>query len=656
MKMEIALFGNPNCGKTTLFNELTGGNRSVGNWTGTTVSLDIGHFHYNKQAIDLVDIPGIYSLFTHSPEQLTGCEYLLNYHPDALINIVDATNLERNLYLSTQLIESGIPVVVALNMADELKAEGLYVDEKKLSALLGVPCVKISAAKGYGIQKLMEAVFAVIKEPDLCDSDTLIRQFSPQLRGELEHIVAMIDAETVPEHLDRHWIGLQMMKEHWQGDLPQELRGHGDIWEERISEERYRIINDIIAQVIKVSPLIRRRELTQKIDAVLCHRLLALPIFMVIMFLVFYIAFGPIGRVVYDAFDYLFSDLFAVWASNGLNAVNASPVIIGLIVDGIIGGVGAVMAFFPQLALLFLCLSLLEFSGYMARAAFMTDKLLNRLGLSGMSFIPMVLGFGCSVPAIMSCRALDNKKERLLTMLLIPFMSCSAKMPVYGLIAGIFFPGKQFLVIFGIYLFGIFMAFISSLILRPKIIGKQKAVFLMEMPPYRKPVWHCIWSSVWVRVWDFISRAGTIILLASIVVWFLGNFNTSLQMVESTESLLSSLGQFAEPLFRPLGFGLWQIVVALLVGFMAKEAVIATLAVLYAGTSSLALALGSLISPAAAIALLVFILLYTPCVASIAAVKQESGSWKYALFIVAFQLSIAWIMSFIVYRLLLLFA
>jgi len=309
LKLEIGLFGNPNCGKTTLFNELTGGNRSVGNWTGTTVTLDIGHFHYKKQAIDLVDIPGIYSLFTHTPEQLTGCEYLLNYHPDVLLNVVDSTNLERNLYLTTQLIESGIPVVVALNMHDAMQEQGLFVDAKKLSELLGAPCVKISAAKGYGIERLLETIMAVTKNSSLCNSDKIVDRFAPEIREKLEQIVSQIDDDSVPEHIDRHWVGLQMMKEHWQGELPEELRGQGDAWEMAISEERYRIIGEIVNQVIKVSPLIKRRQLSEKIDAIVCNRYLALPIFCVVMFFIFYLAFGPLGNALNGAFEYLFNVL-----------------------------------------------------------------------------------------------------------------------------------------------------------------------------------------------------------------------------------------------------------------------------------------------------------------------------------------------------------
>lgn len=599
--MQIALFGNPNCGKTTLFNELTGGNRSVGNWTGTTVTLEMGHFRYENQPIELVDIPGTYSLFTNSPEQLLAGDYLASQQADVLLNIVDATNLARNLYLTSQLIAKGMPMVVALNMSDELKKQGLSLDAKKLSSLLGVRCMKISAAKGQGLEELLAAVMAAEKPGKARKSAVLAEQ------------------------------------------------------QAQSSEQLYQAINDIVAQVLKSSPLRRQQTISKKIDSIVCHRALALPIFLVVMFLVFYLAFGPLGNAINTAFEHFFKDILAAWTYQALSALNASPLLIHLLVDGIISGVGTVMAFLPQLTILFFCLSLLEFSGYMARAAFITDKLLSKLGLSGMSFIPLVLGFGCSVPAIISCRALDNRRERLLTMLLIPFMSCSAKMPVYALLVGAFFREGQFLIIFAIYLLGVFMAFIASLLLRPKIMGKQKTAFLMEMPPYRRPIWHSIGNSVWMRVWDFIMRAGSLILLASIAVWFLANFSVSMQMVASSDSLLANIGAFIEPLFQPLGFGYWQIAMALLLGIMAKEAIISTLAVLYAGAASLPLALSSLLQPAAAFSLLVFILLYTPCIAAIVTMKRTSGSWKYTAFMIVFQLLIAWLMSFCTYYLALLF-
>lgn len=651
MKAEIALLGNPNCGKTTLFNELTGDNKTVGNWTGVTVTLEIGHFHYNEQAFDVVDLPGIYSLFTHSPEQITACEYLVNYHPDVLVNIVDSTNLERNLYLTTQLVETGVPVVVALNMEDELLRQGLSLDAKALSEQLGVPCVKISATRRRGIDKLMQTVMDVALHPYRGRPAKLAEFYSPEVRQKIDETLTLIEPSVIPSHLNLRWAALQMLEEHWPGPMPAAVIGCGDDWELKVGEERYAYIRQIVGRVLKKSPLVKRHEFTRKLDRVLCHPLLALPIFVLVMLLIFFFSFGQPGGLITGWFEVFLNEILPRAIAALLAAVQAGPVISSLVLDGIIAGVGGVLVFLPQLMLLFFFLALLEYSGYMARAAFLTDKLLSRFGLSGMSFIPMVLGFGCTVPAIMGCRALENKRERLLTMSVVPFMSCSARMPVYGLFAAAFFAADKWLVISSLYLLGIVVALGTAVILSPMIMKKERPLFLMEMPPYRKPVWHCVWRTLWMRTWDFISRAGSIILIASVIVWFLSNFNLRLQLVADTStSILSQLGVLIAPLLAPLGLGQWQIAVALLTGFMAKEAVVSTLAVLLAGSGGLELALSALISPAAAYALLVFVLLYTPCVATLAAVRRESSSTGFTLRMIAYQLIVAWLVAFIAYQ------
>lgn len=657
MKAEIALLGNPNCGKTTLFNELTGDNKSVGNWTGVTVTLEVGHFHYQEQAIDIVDLPGIYSLLTHSPEQITACEYLVNYHPDVLINIVDSTNLERNLYLTTQLVETGVPVVVALNMEDELKKQGLALDAKALSEQLGVPCVKISATKRIGIDRLMQTVMEVVRKPSLGRSERAADFYSAEIKNRIDEMAAQIDKTAVPAHLNLRWVALQMLEEHWQGNAPAHRDdGAGDDWELKIGEERYARIREIVPKVLKKSPLVRRNELTKKIDAVVCHRIWALPVFILVMLVVFYISFGPFGSMINGWFGVFFDEILPRAARAALAAIHAGPVVESLVVDGVIAGVGGVLVFLPQLMLLFFFLALLEYSGYMARAAFITDKLLARFGLSGMSFIPMVLGFGCSVPAVMACRALDSRRERLLTMSVVPFMSCSARMPVYLMFAAAFFASQKWLVIGSLYLLGIMAALLTALVLSPMIMKKERPLFLMEMPPYRKPVWHCVWRTLWLRTWDFISRAGSIILVASVIVWFLNSFDTSLQLTaDSSQSILSRLGVLLAPLFRPLGFGYWQIAVALLTGLMAKEAVVSTLAVLLTAGAAVDTALAAMLSPAAAYALLVFVLLYTPCVATLAAIRRESASTSFMLRIFVYQLVVAWLLAFAVYHIGLLF-
>ena len=656
MKAEIALLGNPNCGKTTLFNELTGDNKTVGNWTGVTVTLEVGHFHYQGQAIDIVDLPGIYSLLTHSPEQITACEYLVNYHPDVLINIVDSTNLERNLYLTTQLVETGVPVVVALNMEDELRKEGLSLDAKALSDRLGVPCVKISATKRIGIDKLMQTVMHVVHKPELGRPSRFPDFYSAEIKQQIDETMSHIDHKDVPEHLNLRWVALQMLEEHWQGTTPAHLAGMGDDWELRIGEERYARIREIVPQVLKKSPFIRRNEMTKRIDAIVCHRIWAFPIFLMIMLLIFYISFGPFGSMINEWFGLFFDEWLPSATHSLLSVLQTGPVLESLLIDGIIAGVGGVLVFLPQLMLLFFFLSLLEYSGYMARAAFITDKLLARFGLSGMSFIPMVLGFGCSVPAVMACRVLDSRRERLLTMAIVPFMSCSARMPVYLLFAAAFFASRKWLVIGSLYLIGILAALLTALMLRPVLMKGDRPLFLMEMPPYRKPVWHCIWRTLWLRTWDFISRAGSIILIASVVVWFLNNFNLQLQLTaDSSQSILSRLGMLLAPIFQPLGYGYWQIAVALLTGLMAKEAVVSTLSVLLAGGTAVDIALSTMLTPPAAYALLVFVLLYTPCVATLAALRRESGKWGFVARSFVYQMAFAWFVSWIIYRIGLLF-
>ncbi len=659
MKLEIALFGNPNSGRTTLFNELTGAGRSVGNWTGVTVALEIGHFHYRQQAFDIVDMPGIYSLFTHSPEQLTACQYLLNYHPDVIVNVVDCTNLERNLYLTTQLIETGVPVVVALNMGDELSRQGLALNLPELSRQLGAPCVTISAVKRIGVDHLLDKVLELAENPRLCNDGPIACRFSPEINGKLAEIMAKLPEDAVPPPLNPRWAALQMLEEHWQGgDIPQELVGGGDDWELRIGEERYQMAAEIAAKGIRKSPYIKRHEITRKIDAVVCHRVWALPIFVLVMCAIFFLSFGPVGAWIQGWFKLAFTQWLPAAAGDALAALGAGEVVRGLFVDGIIAGVGAVLVFLPQLMLLFFCLSLLEFSGYMARAAFITDKLLAGFGLSGMSFIPMVLGFGCSVPAIMACGSLENRRERMVTMMVVPFMSCSARMPVYVLFAAAFFAANQGLVVISLYLLGILVALLTTLVLSPRIMKGQRPVFIMEMPPYRKPVWHCVWRSLWVRTWDYISQAGTVILLASVVIWFLSGFNWQLQQADSASSILASLGVLASPLFAPLGFGSWQMTVSLISGFLTKEAVVSSLAVLYAdslGAGGLGQVLSTLLSPAAAYAFMVFVLLYTPCVATLAAVRKTSGSRRFTAWMVVYQLLVAWVVAFVVYHIGLLF-
>jgi len=624
MKAEMALVGNPNSGKTSLFNELTGDSRSVGNWAGVTVQLEKGRFYYQDQEVELIDLPGLYSLHTPSPEQRAVGEYLEKSVPDVLINVVDSTNLERNLYLTTQLAETGLPLVVALNMEDELKKQGVRLDAGALSSLLGVPCVQISATRRTGLERLLKTALNMALHPYLGRGEQLARLYAPELR--------------------------QYMEQSRAGGFRDKT---GD-WERRLSAERYRVIGKILPQVTQASSYGKAGGLTERLDRLLCHRLWAFPLFILAMLLMLYISFGPLGSAMMRACADFIQGLLPAAMAGWLSRAGAGPLVSGLIVDGVIRGVGAVLVFLPQLMLLFFFLALLEASGYMARAAFITDKALARLGLSGMSFIPMMLGFGCSVPAMVSCRLLENQGQRRLTMLMIPFMSCSARMPVYALIASVFFDQHKWLVISCLYLLGVLAAILTARFLGPQVLGRERSFFIMEMPPYRKPAWHAVWQSVWLRSWDFISRAGSALLIASVAVWFLSNIGSGLHLAAGPEgSVLYRLGAWIAPLFAPLGFGYWQLAVALLTGFLYKEAVVSTLSVLY--SSLTAAALPELLSPAGALAFLVFVLLYTPCIATLTTVRRESGSWPLTLWMLVYQIAVAWLLSFFSYRIILMF-
>ena len=595
--MEIALIGNPNCGKSTLFNELTGANRSIGNWPGVTVTIESGKCRYedveNKttRTFTLVDLPGIYSLHHDSPEQKVVEEYLANASVDLIINIVDATNLERNLYLTYELRALGIPMVLALNIWDELSLQGLRVDPRQLGELLGCPAIPISAIRREGFQRLLaQAVSQAAIKPQ--PSSTFSQ------------------------------------------------------------EETQKLVKEVVAQVVTKEAPNQSKLITQRIDRILCHPIWATPIFIIIMAAVFYVAFGGPGNWLHSLFDHFFGEYLPQVFDRFLLSIGASGMIRSLLVDGLFAGMASVLVFLPQLAVMFFFLTILEYSGYMSRAAYLTDRLLARFKLSGMAFIPMMLGFGCSVPALTSCRGLASDREKRILLLVIPFISCGARMPLYILITGIFFPQQAGLVIILLYLLGILVALCTAAVIGKITYRGETPSFILEMPPYRRPAWRGIWRSVKLRLWDFISRAGTVILLASVVIWFLSNFNLRLQYLGSEDgSLIYALGSCLAPLFRPLGFGYWQLAVALLSGIMAKEATVAALTVLLGTASGLGVAAGlqSLLSPAAAMAFLVFYLLYIPCMASIATVRRESASWKFTLFSVLYSFVLAWLLAWLVY-------
>lgn len=670
----FALAGNPNSGKTTLFNELTGSHYKVGNWAGVTVEHKEGickyayhdhvthfdtheheteHKHDEEHShINIVDLPGIYSLSPNSAEEVITRDYILNEKPDLILNIVDATNLERNLYLSTQLAEMGTPMVIALNMMDALEENGFRIDVKKLEEKLGVRIMPISASKGRGVQDLVNECLNIASKSQL--------PVCPLSYGvKIEKAVRKIQSV---ENLNRlctiklieHDIRLQSsIKSELTSEILKSVSENVHDIETYIAEKRYKFIKSVTKECVTVIGENKQDKRTRKIDSIVSHPIFAIPIFIAIMFLVFQITFGTFGSMLSNIVDDLFNVQFAALIEKGLNAVGAGVFAKGLIIDGIIAGVGGVITFFPQIMLLFLFLSFLEDSGYMSRTAFIMDKLFMKFGLSGKSFVPMIMGFGCSVPAIMSVRTLENERDRKLTILLIPFISCGAKMPVYAIFTAALFPNNAGIVTFSLYLIGIFLAIVSGLIFSRTVLKGDNPPFVLELPPYRMPTIKSTFQHMWEKAKDFAIRAGTVLLVASVIIWLLQNLNPHLRMVEdSSESIIGIIGRFIAPIFTPCGFGNWQAAVSLISGFAAKEAVVSTMTILYGAANSAGLvsSLSTAFSPLSAYSFLVFVLLYVPCIAAVSALRTELNSRRLTIFSVIYQVGIAWVMSMLVFQ------
>lgn len=656
--IKIALAGNPNCGKTTLFNQLTGSNQYVGNWPGVTVEKKEGKIK-NKFGLEMsiIDLPGIYSLSPYSPEEIVTRNCLLHDNPQVIIDIVDATNIERNLYLTTQIAELGRPMVIALNMIDMLEKNGDTIDEKLLEKELGIPVVPISASKNIGIEALIEKTLELAKASKYVPVKNI---YSKAVNNVLLDIEDALEEVKQSKYHRKRWTAVKLFEgdsvtwNHY--DFTKEQREHiishieeinssKNIDREMIiADERYKYICAITSRAVQKNHDPCKLTVSDKIDRIATNKYLAIPLFLVTMFLVFAITFGPIGNFLRDAAEWLISDLLAGGITTFLHNVNASEWAESLVIDGIIGGVGSVISFLPQIVLLFTLLSLLEDSGYMARAAFIMDKLLRCIGLSGRAFVPMLMGFGCTVPAVMGTRILESEKDKKLTILITPFMSCSAKMPVYLLMVSMFFKDRGPLVIFGIYILGVVIAILTALLFKSTVLKGKNSPFVMELPPYRLPSAKTLLLHIWERVRDFLVRAGTVLMGASILIWFLQSFNFSLQMVESDESILASIGMMIAPVFTLCGFGDWRASVSLVTGIAAKESVASTMAVLYGGS------LTGAFSALSAFSFLVFVLLYTPCVAALTAMRREFGSRKWMAVSVVYQLAVAWIMSFAVFQ------
>ena len=665
--MRIALAGNPNCGKTTLFNALTGSNQYVGNWPGVTVEKKEGTTHLEDKELTVVDLPGIYSLSPYSMEEIVSRDFIIGEAPDCIIDIVDATNLERNLYLTIQLLELERPTVVALNFMDEITKRGDTIDVEKLSHELGIPVVPITARTGEGLEELLHTAHRQMHRGVTIEPDDLYDDFTHDIHhqmGELIHDYAYA------ADLPAHWAAIKLL----EGDdivaktlnLPQEVQNKldrvvaqyenssdlGDR-ETLIADSRYQYIEKVVSASVTRAAAPDELTTSGKIDKIVTHKIFALPLFLLTMLLVFLVTFGPFGTSLSDGVAAGMEHLSG-WLAGTMEG-HVSPVLISLVCDGIIGGVGGVLTFLPQIALLFFFLSFLEDSGYMSRAAFIMDRLLRRFGLSGKAFIPMLMGFGCSVPAIMGARTMENEKDRRMTIMLVPFMSCSAKLPVYGLISAAFFGPWAGLVVFALYVIGMVVGILSGLLFKKTLFAGEPAPFVLELPPYRLPSFGNMMTHVWQKVKGFLVKAGTLILAMSMVLWLLQTFNFSFQMVEdASTSMLGVLGSWIAPIFKPLGFGFWQAAVALLTGLVAKEMVVSSLSMFYGfsltATSGAVAAAMTGFTPLSAFSMLVFILLYVPCVAAVSTMFKEMNSPKWGWFSIAWQIGCAYVVSFLVYQ------
>lgn len=656
--LSFALVGNQNCGKTTLFNKLTGSNQHVGNFPGVTVDRKSGAIKGHSNTV-ITDLPGIYSMSPYSSEELISRNFVLDEKPHAIINIVDATNIERNLYLTMQLLELNIPMVIALNMMDEVAANGCSIDVNRMESILGVPVIPISAKKNQGIEELVEHAIHVAKnqEPplrqDFCDKSENGGAVHRALHGIVHLVEDHAERVNVPvrfaaskllegDKLILYKLDLDVNEKETLEHITLQMEAERKLDRSAaIADMRYSFIFRLCDATVKKPVESRERSRSQKIDKVLTGKWTAIPAFVGIMALVFYLTFNVIGAWLQGLLE-TGIDKFTVLVDSGLSAFGVNEVLHSLVIDGIFAGVGSVLSFLPVIVTLFFFLSMLEDSGYIARVAFFMDKLLRKIGLSGRSIVPLLIGFGCSVPAVMSTRTLPSERDRRMTILLTPFMSCTAKLPIYAFFVSAFFPKYGGLIMTGLYLLGILMGILVAFIYRKTLFNGEAVPFVMELPNYRFPGMQNTAQLLWEKAKDFLQRAFTVIFLATIIVWFLQSFNWKMHYVEDAElSMLASVARFISTVMKPAGLGEWQISVALVSGFMAKESVVSTLEILFAG------GVESILSPLTVASLLVFSLLYTPCVAAVASVKRELGT-KWAIGVVVFQCALAWMCAFTV--------
>ena len=656
--MIFALAGNQNCGKTTLFNALTGSNQHVGNFPGVTVDQKSGEVREHKDCT-VVDLPGIYSLRTYTQEEIVTRDYILNQKPDGIINIVDATNIERNLYLTLQLLELRVPMVLALNMMDEVRANGGTIDVQKLSDDLGIPVVPITAAKGEGVSELMDRAVETAKNRVLPKVYDFCAANSPVHRC-VHAVVHLIEDHAERLGLPPRFCATKLI----EGDRDmadrlvldqneRELLEHCIVQMETengldrnasLADMRYTFIEEVTADAVVKCHESKEHKRSVAWDRVLTGKYTALPVFFGVMLLIFWLTFDVIGQGLSDLLA-LGIDYVTAGVDGALTAYGINPVVHSLIIDGIFAGVGSVLSFLPIIVTLFFFLSILEDTGYMARVAFVMDKLLRKVGLSGRSIVPLLIGFGCSVPAIMATRTVSSDRDRKMTILLTPYMSCSAKIPIYGFFTAAFFTDHKALVMISLYVLGIVVGILAALVMKGTAFRGKPVPFVMELPNYRMPSAKSVGLLLWEKAKDFLQRAFTVIFLATVVIWFLQSFDTRLNVVtDSADSLLALIGQWLAVLFRPLGFGDWRCATALISGFIAKESVVSTLQVLLGNA-----AITSLFTTRSAISFLVFTLLYTPCIAAVATIRRELGSRIKTVGVVLLQCVVAWLAAYIAY-------
>ncbi|MEC9490286.1 MAG: ferrous iron transport protein B [Halanaerobiales bacterium] len=662
-ELKVALAGNPNSGKTTMFNELTGSRQHVGNWPGVTVEKKTGRAFYQDYSLEVIDLPGTYSLGAYSEDEVVARDFLTAGDYDVVLNIINSANLDRNLYFTVQLLEMGVDLIAVLNMADEAEKKGIKIDKSKLSQLLGTPVVETVASRGRGIDNLLAQT---VQNRDLSEASLKI-DYGSEVEDLISEVVEMLKQYDFSRQINQRWAAVKLIEHDPEAVkllerevgaskakkiksliAERELKAEDD-FDNVIIDKKYEFINKVIEESVKRPAADEEPEnISDKIDAVVTNKYLGIPIFMAVMWAIFKFTF-TLGDPLIGYIETFFG-MAGGWIGTQLLAIGVSPLISSFITDGIIGGVGSVLVFIPNIFLLFLAIGVLEDSGYMSRAAYVMDKVMSKLGLHGKSFIPMIVGFGCNVPGVMATRTLDSKRDRIISILINPLMSCSARLPVYVVFAGALFSSHASTVVFSLYLMGIVMAVIMAGIFNKILFKGERSHFVMELPPYRFPTLKGVIIHMWEKVGAFLKKAGTIIFSVVVLIWVLANLPLGVEYA-SAESLIGQFGQLVSPIFAPLGFGSWQAASSLVFGILAKEVVVGTLGVVYAaGEGGLRTALLANFTPLAAYSFLTMVLLYTPCIATLGAIKSETQSWKWTLITASYLFVLAWITAFVIYQ------